>query len=115
MSLFNLTRTGIDHYKRGEKLKKLSPKEIAELVTVLKNKESFHSGTPMMFQFTYELVFYKDNKQNSLYFSPESHKLMQNDFEIPHNKMVVSEGIGANYFPFLTEKANTFFMELTKN
>ncbi|MGB0868864.1 MAG: hypothetical protein ACPGSD_04635 [Flavobacteriales bacterium] len=113
--LFNLTRSGIDHYKRGEKLKKLSPQQVNTLVTILKDKQSFYGGTPMMFQFTYELVFYKADKQNSLYFSPESHKIMQNDFEIPHNKMVVNEVIEANYFPFLTEKVNTFFMELIKN
>lgn len=112
--LFSLIRSGIDHYKRGEKIKNLSQKQITTLITILKDNKSFYGGTPLMFQFSFELVFYKNDNQNSLYFSSESKKLMQNDFEIPHNKIEVMAGLRANYFPFLTKEANDFFGELIK-
>lgn len=103
--IYRLYRLGMETYERNENGKKLTTSEWQSVLGKLKDSTRFSGGTPMSFGYTSELVFYFNNQSNSLYLSPSSWKVYQQDFDIPYNRTQTIEELGgAVYFPFIDDE-----------
>ncbi len=112
--IFQLMRKSISEYDRNLLIRgKLNKAETEKLLYYLTNKNNFYGGTPASFGFTAEIVFYSHGKNNRIKIAPDSYKVMQEDFDIPYNRVeIIKELGGAASFPFIKENFALFLKKL---
>ncbi len=112
-SIVLLNRNGLNDYVESGKKYDLDPAEIHRFFDLLSDSTNFYGGTPLMFSFSSRIKLYaKDKEIASLDIAPNANKLMQNDFDIPYNRLHHDLTTGAVYWPFISNNFSQFLTQL---